>query len=109
MKEGISLIEATKKYITEAKKAGADAIKFQVYKAETLAVKDSPAYWDTSKEKTKSQYGLFKKYDFFGNEEYKELYKYAKESEISFLATPFDFKSVDYLEDMVDQCLIVLL
>lgn len=102
-KEAISLIEAAKKYIYEAKKAGADAIKFQAYKAETLAVKNSPAYWDISQEKTKSQYELFKKFDFFGNEEYTELYKYAKEKEIDFLATPFDYKSADYLENMVEQ------
>lgn len=102
-KENLSLMEAAKKYIFEAKKAGADAIKFQAYKAETLAVKNSPAYWDISKEKTKSQYQLFKKFDFFGNEEYAELYKYAKKAEIDFLVTPFDYKSADYLEDMVEQ------
>jgi Sialic acid synthase len=102
-KEEIPVIEAAKKYISEAKKAGADAIKFQAYKAETLAVKNSPAYWDISKEKTRSQYELFKKFDFFGNKEYEELYRYAKETGIDFLATPFDYKSADYLESMVGQ------
>ena len=28
------------------KKGGADAVKFQTYKAELLASKNSPAYWD---------------------------------------------------------------
>ena len=39
--------------ISLAKKSGADAVKFQTYKAELLASKSSPAYWDTKKEKTK--------------------------------------------------------
>ena len=33
-----------------AKEGGADAAKFQTYKAEKLASKYSPAYWDTKKE-----------------------------------------------------------
>ena len=37
-----------------AKKGGADAVKFQTYKAENLVIKKSPAYWDTTKEKIKN-------------------------------------------------------
>ena len=51
--------------IDEAREGGAHAIKFQTYKAETIASKDSPAYWDSTKESTQSQYKLFKKYDKF--------------------------------------------
>jgi len=35
-----------KKMIKFAKRGGADAAKFQSYKAETLASKNSPAYWN---------------------------------------------------------------
>ena len=56
-------IEKAKELISLAKEGGADAAKFQSYKAETLASKNSPAYWDTNKESTRSQYELFKKYD----------------------------------------------
>jgi len=48
------------RYVEEAAASGADAIKFQSYKAETLASKYSPSYWDTAKEPTGSQYDLFK-------------------------------------------------
>ena len=58
-------IKRAKKLIIDAVKGGADAVKFQTYKAETLAAKKSPAYWDLTKEKTKSQYKLFKKFDKF--------------------------------------------
>ncbi len=37
-------IDLAKRLIDEAKEGGADAIKFQTYKAETIASKDSPAY-----------------------------------------------------------------
>ena len=48
--------------VKEAANAGTNAIKFQTYKAEKIASKYSPAYWDTTKESTKSQYDLLKKY-----------------------------------------------
>ncbi len=101
IKKGISPISAAKIMIREAKRGGADAIKFQTYKAEKLASKKSPAYWDTTKEKTTSQYELFKKYDSFGRKEYKELAAYAKKEGIIFLSTPFDVESVDYLDELV--------
>ena len=45
--------------IEEAAQAGADAIKFQSYKAETLATRDSPAYWDLTAEPSRTQrFGL---------------------------------------------------
>jgi N-acetylneuraminate synthase len=59
--------------IEQAHEAGASAVKFQSYKTETLASKNSPAYWDTTKEKAKSQYRLFKRYDRFGKEEFERL------------------------------------
>ena len=94
-------IQTAKKMIDEAKKAGADAVKFQTYKAEKLAVKDSPAYWDRTKEKTDSQYQLFKKYDKFGEKEFVLLADYCKKKSIIFLCTPFDFAAVDFLDKLV--------
>lgn len=101
--EGISPMEAAKKYIAAAKACGIHAVKFQSYKAETIVSKYSPAYWDLSKEPTKTQYELFKKHDSFGRDEYYELYLYAKNQGIDFLSTPFDYASADYLEEMVDR------
>jgi len=100
-KENIGLIEAAKLMIREAANAGADAVKFQTYKAEKIASKYSPAYWDTTKETTKSQYELFKKFDKFGEEEYTELAKYAKEQNIIFISTPFDFEAADFLDKLM--------
>lgn len=47
-------MDIARRLIDEAALGGADAIKFQTYKAGTLASKHSPAYWDTSKEPTRA-------------------------------------------------------
>jgi len=90
-----------KKMIYLAKKGGASAAKFQTYKSETISSKHSPAYWDTKKEKTKSQYMLFKKYDKFEKKDYIALAKYCKKIKIDFLSTPFDINSINFLDKLV--------
>lgn len=62
--------------VKEAKKAGIHAVKFQTYKAEALAARESPSYWDTNEEATTSQYELFKKFDSFSYENNQELAQY---------------------------------
>ena len=99
---GITPLEAAKLYIDGAVEAGVDCAKFQSYKADTIVSKNSPAYWDLTKEPTKSQYELFQKHDGFGEEEYRELCKYTHEKGMDFTSTPFDYASADYLYDMVD-------
>lgn len=101
-KMNITSMEAAKLMIDEAKKAGIHAVKFQTYKAETLAAKESPYYWDITEEPTKSQYELFKKFDLFGYKEYKELSEYCKERGIEFLSTAFDVESADYLNELMN-------
>lgn len=100
--KGISPIEAAKLMISEAANVGIHAVKFQSYKAETLASKNSPYYWDLKEEPTESQYKLFQKFDSFGEKEYRELSNYAEQEEIEFLSTPFDIDSADYLYPLMN-------
>jgi len=95
-------MELAKRLVDEAKEGGADAVKFQSYKAETLASKDSPSYWDTNEEPTTSQYELFKKHDSFWIDEMRELKEYCDKVGIEFMSTPFDIESADFLDDMMD-------
>lgn len=94
-------MELAKRLIDEAAEGGANAAKFQAYKAGKIASKYSPAYWDTSKEPTKSQYDLFSKYDSFSEKEYQELAAYCCIKNIDFMSTPFDLDAVDYLDPLV--------
>lgn len=100
-KERITPMEAAKLMIDKAHENGADAVKFQTYKASKIASKNSPAYWDQSEEPTNSQYELFQKFDNFGQAEYKKLADYCKSIGTIFMSTPFDFESADYLEDLM--------
>ncbi len=94
-------INLAKKLIKEAKFAGADAVKFQTYKASKIASKYAKAYWDIKKEPTKNQFDLFKKYDSFNESDYKLLSKYCKKISIDFMSTPFDLQSAIFLNKYV--------
>lgn len=98
----ITPLEAAKMYIDAAETVGIDCVKFQSYKAGTIVSKNSPAYWDTTKEPTATQFELFLKYDGFGEADYQLLCDYTHSKGMDFTSTPFDYASVDYLEPMVD-------
>jgi sialic acid synthase SpsE len=98
---GIEPLEAAKLMIEEAASAGADVVKFQSYKASTIAAKASPSYWDTNEEPTKSQYELFTKFDAFGPDEYRALARFCDDAGVEFLSTPFDLEAVRFLEPLV--------
>ena len=71
--EGITPMEAAKRYVDGAAEAGCDCAKFQSYKAGTIVSKNSPAYWDLTKEPTRTQYDLLRKHDSFGEAEFAEV------------------------------------
>lgn len=89
--------------VKTAHENGADAVKFQTYKAGLLASKNSPAYWDQTKEPTDSQYKLFKKYDGFHKDDYIKLKEFCDEIGIDFMSTPFDIDCVDWLMPLMDR------
>jgi sialic acid synthase SpsE len=94
-------LDLAKRLIELAHQGGADAAKFQTYKADTLASRHSPAYWDTTKEQTRSQHELFRKYDGFGPEEYRQLAVHCARVGIDFLSTPFDDAAVSLLDPLM--------
>ena len=87
-----------KKMIAKAKEAGADAIKFQAYKAECLVTKHAESYWKYPG--IKSQFDYYKQLDKFGEREYSALFEYAKEQGIIAFATPFDIESASMLNKL---------
>lgn len=99
--QGIGLMEAAKLMLREAIEAGADMAKFQTYKAGKIAARNSPAYWDTTKETTRSQHELFLKHDHFDREDYEELAAYSNSLGAPFLSTPFDLEAVDFLSPLM--------
>lgn len=101
-KNNISTLDAAKLMIKKAKESGADAVKFQTYKAENLVMIDSPGSWDKNDITVDTQYELFKLYDSFGEREYCQLSEYAEQIGIDFMSTPFDEESADYLDNYME-------
>lgn len=94
-------METARRLVDEAAEGGANAIKFQTYKADTLASRHSPAYWDTSKEPTLSQHELFSKHDKFWKKEMEQLKEYCDQRNIEFMSTPFDVESAKFLNELM--------
>lgn len=87
-------LELAKEYVLQASIAGADAIKFQTYDAKKLATKWAPTYWDSSVE---TQQEFFSERSRLAQEDYEELFAYARRVSITLLSTPFDAESVELL------------
>lgn len=92
-------IETAKKLVDEAALAGADAVKFQTFRAETLASKDAKKadYQMETTEKTESQFDMLKKLELTPDM-HEQLIAYCAQKGIMFLSTPFDIDSAHYLE-----------
>lgn len=90
-------VEMAKEYIRAARIAGVASVKFQTYTADGLVANWAPVYWET---KEKTQYEVFSKKKGFTQEQYAELFAYAKEVGVTFLSTPFDEKSADMLNEL---------
>ncbi len=86
-----------KKLIDKAVDAGADAIKFQTYKAEKLVTKNAVAFWGEDKI---SQQEYYRRLDRFDRTEYKELFKYAHKKGIIAFSSPFDAESTEMLAEI---------
>lgn len=93
-----SLVRA-KELIRKAAEAGADAVKFQTYKADKLVTKTAPRFWNWKGEekKTGTQHDSYSLLDTFPLKHYPELIKTCKKYGIEFLSTPFDEESADAL------------
>ena len=87
------------KLINAAKKAGADYIKFQIYKTENLVDKKIGLanYQQKNLKKKISQYNMLKKYSL-GFDKFLKIIKYCNKKKIKFIATPFDLDSLKFLK-----------
>jgi len=97
-------LDRAKSLIDKAASAGAHACKFQSYSADRIAAKgSSPAYWDTKKEATKSQYDLFSKLGTFKERDYASLAAHCENVGVEFMSTPFDDDAAEFLNPLVSR------
>ncbi|OCC14165.1 N-acetylneuraminate synthase [Dissulfuribacter thermophilus] len=96
-------VEIAHKMIDEAKSAGADCIKFQVFNTEALVSRDAPtAQYQKEKTGETEQYSMLKALEL-KKEEILCLKKHCENIGIEFLATPFDLESVEFLSPLVSR------
>lgn len=94
-------IELAKQLIDVASEAGADAVKFQTFKAENLVSKHATkaAYQRETTDNEESQFDMIKRLEL-DVDRHKELMDYCNQKKIMFLSTPFDHDSIELLEKM---------
>jgi N,N'-diacetyllegionaminate synthase len=94
-------VDLAKKLIEVAADSGVDAVKFQTFKAENLVVKNTQKadYQKQTTDALESQFDMIKKLEL-DMETHKELIAYCQEKDIMFLSTPFDYESIDLLNDL---------
>ncbi|GBF10547.1 N-acetylneuraminate synthase [Tepidibacillus sp. HK-1] len=91
-------LELAKRLVDIAVEAGADAIKFQTFKANKISVKNAPKadYQKKTTDNNESQFDMLKKLEL-DEFSHKILIDYADEKGIEFLSTPFDLESAEFL------------
>ncbi len=94
-------VDLAKKLIDVASISGADAVKFQTFKAENLVAKNTQKadYQKQTTDASESQFDMIKKLEL-DVEAHKELIAYCQKKDIIFLSTPFDHESIDMLSDL---------
>ena len=94
-------IELAYKLIDVASASGADAVKFQTFKAENLVSKNAQKaeYQKQATNQSESQFNMLKKLELDTNA-HKKLINYCKKKDIVFLSTPFDHESINLLNEL---------
>lgn len=96
-------LELAYELIDKAKDAGADAIKFQTFKAENLNTKSAPkaSYHveTTGADEKQTWFDLLKTQEL-SLEDHKAIIAYCETKDIIFMSTPYDEESADMLETL---------
>ena len=94
-------IDNALKIVKAAKEAGADCIKIQTYTADTITIDCDNEYFRIGDGTWKGEnlYRLYQK-AYTPWEWQPAIFEEAKKVGLEFFSTPFDFSSVDFLEDM---------
>lgn len=87
--------------IDAASYTGADAIKFQTYRTDSLAAPEAKKaeYQRKNTGNSLSQYNMLKELEL-SQKDFQELYRYCLARHITFLSSPFDEESVDFLDKL---------
>jgi len=88
------------KLIETAAAAGADAIKFQSYKASKISTRVAPRYWTEPNDPSGTQWDTFDRLDKLPERDFKSLIGHARQVGFTAFSTPFDDEAVDLLASL---------
>ena len=96
-------VELAKNLISAAKESGADAVKFQTFKAEMLASQLTPKvqYQIENTGSSESHFQMLQKLEL-SFEDHFYLKAYCDSLDIEFISTPYDINSATFLNDELD-------
>ncbi len=94
-------LETAKRMVDAAAEAGADAVKFQTFRAGSIAAASAPRaeYQKKTPGEEGSQLEMLKGLELDAVA-HRQLKEYCEKKEIMFLSTPFDLESVDILDEL---------
>jgi len=94
-------VDMAKKLVEVAAKAGADAVKFQTFKAEKIASIEArkAEYQEKTTDAAESHLDMLKRLEL-DKAAHRELFDYCVKKGIEFISTPFDLESVDLLVEL---------
>lgn len=94
-------METAKKLIDAAAESGADAVKFQTFRAENLVCRSAKKaeYQLETTDSAETQYDMLKKLELT-RQMHIDLMEYCNKKEIIFMSTPFDLDSIKLLYDL---------
>lgn len=94
-------LELAMKLIDAAKASGADAVKFQTFRADRLAARSAPKahYQERTTEEAESQFAMLERLQLDADAHHR-LIEHCREAGIQFLSSPFDQGSADLLASM---------
>lgn len=94
-------IKLAKQLVDVAVNAGADAVKFQTFKAADLVIKNAQKaeYQKKTTGSEESQFDMIKKLEL-SDKSHEELISYCNKKKIMFLSSPFDIDSIKFLYDL---------
>lgn len=90
-----------RRMVLAAKRAGADAVKFQTFTAATLVTRGTPkvSYQESASSRGETHYEMIRKLEL-GRPEHRELVAFCAAEGIDFLSTPYDVESARFLAEL---------